>query len=82
MKYEAGQMEEQAILETAAKMCAAARTAPKAKGLDRIVTLVLTGAEKTLSPTKCTKWQTANLGTRLPHFTVTRKTCAPPPQWF
>ena len=46
MKYEAGQMEEQAILETAAKMCAAARTAPKAKGLDRIVTLVLTGAEK------------------------------------
>ena len=46
MKYEAGQMEEQAVLETAAKMCAAARTAPKAKGLDRIVTLVLTGEEK------------------------------------
>ena len=46
MKATAQQMEEQAALATAARMCAAARTAPKAKGIDRIVTLVLTGAEK------------------------------------
>ena len=46
MKATAQQMEEQAVLATAARMCAAARTAPKAKGIDRIVTLVLTGAEK------------------------------------
>ncbi len=46
MKYDSMQMEERAVLETAARMCAAARTAPKAKGLDRIVTLVLTGGEK------------------------------------
>ena len=46
MKYDAQQMEEQAVLATAAKMCAAARTAPKAKGLDHIETLVLTGADK------------------------------------
>jgi len=39
-------MEEQAILETAALMCAAARTAPKARGIDNILTLVLTGLEK------------------------------------
>ena len=36
MQYSAQQMEEQAVLAAAAKMCAAARTAPKAKGLDRI----------------------------------------------
>ena len=46
MKYGAKEMEERALLETAARMCAAARTAPKARGLDRLETLVLTGAEK------------------------------------
>ena len=46
MKYDAQQMEEQAVLATAATMCAAARTAPKATGLDHIETLVLTGADK------------------------------------
>lgn len=43
MLYHGQQMEQQAILEVAALMCTAARTAPKAKGLDNIVTLVLTG---------------------------------------
>lgn len=43
MLYHAQQMEQQAILEVASLMCAAARTAPKAKGIDNIVTLVLTG---------------------------------------
>ncbi|MGN0980583.1 MAG: ferredoxin domain-containing protein [Candidatus Avoscillospira sp.] len=46
MLYESKQMEEQAVLQTAAQMCAAARTAPKATGKDQIVTYVLTGAEK------------------------------------
>ncbi|MDO5000892.1 MAG: DUF2148 domain-containing protein [Eubacteriales bacterium] len=39
-------MEEQAVLQTAARMCAAARTAPKAHGKDTILTLVLTGEDK------------------------------------
>ena len=46
MIYESNKMEEQAVLQTAAKMCAAARTAPKSRGMDSIVTLVLTGQEK------------------------------------
>lgn len=45
MLYQSKEMEEKAALETAALMCAAARTAPKAKGMDNIVTLVLTGDE-------------------------------------
>ena len=46
MIYQSNQMEETALLATAAAMCAAARTAPKGKGIDTIETLVLTGAEK------------------------------------
>ncbi len=46
MIYHSKQMEESALLATAAAMCAAARTAPKGKGIDTIETLVLTGEEK------------------------------------
>jgi uncharacterized ferredoxin-like protein len=46
MMYSSEQMEEKAIINTASRMCAAARTAPKARGNDNIITLVLTGAEK------------------------------------
>lgn len=46
MIFQASIMEEQAILQTAARMCAAARTAPKANGEDTIRTLVLTGEDK------------------------------------
>ena len=46
MIYQSQQMEEQAVLNTAAQMCTAARTAPKATGKDVIYTLVLTGEEK------------------------------------
>lgn len=46
MIYQSKQMEEQAVLATAAQMCAAARTAPKAIGKDVIHTLVLTGEDK------------------------------------
>ncbi len=46
MIYQSGNMEEQAVLNTAAKMCAAARTAPKAHGKDTVYTIVLTGDDK------------------------------------
>ena len=46
MLYTSGEMEQQAVLNTAAKLCAAARTAPKAHGKDTIRTLVLTGEDK------------------------------------
>ena len=46
MLYISEEMETRAALEAAAKVCAAARTAPKAKGVDRIHTLTLTGADK------------------------------------
>lgn len=45
MLYNAKQLEEKAVLDVAGLMCAAARTAPKTKGVDNIVTLVLTGEE-------------------------------------
>lgn len=46
MIYSEKDMEEKAVLEIASLMCAAARTAPKTKGVDNIYTLVLTGKEK------------------------------------
>ncbi|MGN0135166.1 ferredoxin domain-containing protein [Anaerotignum sp.] len=46
MRYESRELEERSVMMTAAKMCAAARTAPKGRGIDRIETLVLTGEEK------------------------------------
>lgn len=45
MLYQSNEMEQKAILDAAAQICAAARTAPKAKGMDNIVTLVLTGED-------------------------------------
>lgn len=46
MVYNAEDMEMRATLEAAARVCAAARTAPKARGIDTIHTLTLTGADK------------------------------------
>ena len=46
MLIEGKQAERDAVLETAKRMCAAARTAPKAKGIDHILTGILTGEEK------------------------------------
>lgn len=43
MVYESKDMEMRAALATAARMCAAARTAPKGHGMDTLRTLVLTG---------------------------------------
>ena len=46
MMIESRQAEEAAVLAAAEAMCAAARTAPKACGIDRLDTAILTGAEK------------------------------------
>lgn len=46
MLYKSDYLEEQAVLQVIAKMCAAARTAPKAYGKDTLHTFVLTGEEK------------------------------------
>jgi len=46
MIYESTDLERDAVLDAARRMCAAARTAPKAKGIDRIATMVLTGEDK------------------------------------
>ena len=46
MKYASDDMEMRAALNAAAQICAAARTAPKARGVDVIRTLVLTDADK------------------------------------
>jgi len=40
------EMEQKAVEEVAALMCAAARTAPKGKGVDNLATLVVTGEDK------------------------------------
>lgn len=46
MIYSSKDMESRAALDTAAKICAAARTAPKTRGMDGLVTCVLTGEDK------------------------------------
>ena len=46
MLYDSKSLEERAALDAARRMCAAARTAPKARGIDHISTLVVTGADK------------------------------------
>lgn len=46
MLYKSDYLEEQAVLHVTTKMCAAARTAPKAHGKDTLHTFVLTGEEK------------------------------------
>ena len=46
MIHTSAEMEMRAVLDAAARICAAARTAPKAKGLDNVVTLTLTDSDK------------------------------------
>ncbi|MCD8223601.1 MAG: DUF2148 domain-containing protein [Clostridiales bacterium] len=46
MIHNSSDMEMQAVLQTAARMCASARTAPKAHGKDTLHTMVLTGEDK------------------------------------
>ena len=46
MIYSSEDMQTRAVLDTAARMCAAARTAPKTRGMDGLVTCVVTGEDK------------------------------------
>lgn len=46
MFYNSEEIERRAVLDAAARVCAAARTAPKACGVDNIHTAVLTDADK------------------------------------
>ena len=46
MKTDGTNMERDGLLEAARRICIAARTAPKGKGADNLVTMVLTGTEK------------------------------------
>ena len=46
LKIESLQAEEAAVLAAAQAMCAAARTAPKACGIDKLDSAIITGAEK------------------------------------
>ena len=46
MKFESNKLEEEGLLAVARQICVAARTAPKGKGIDNLVSCVLTGQEK------------------------------------
>ena len=46
MIYSSEDMQTRAVLDTAARICAAARTAPKTRGMDGLVTCVVTGEDK------------------------------------
>lgn len=46
MRVKSKEMEERAALQVAELMCLAARTAPKGRGVDNLVTLVVTGRDK------------------------------------
>ncbi|MCJ7855660.1 DUF2148 domain-containing protein [Lachnospiraceae bacterium NSJ-143] len=65
MLYESSYLEEKAVLQTAARMCAAARTAPKAHGKDTVHTLVLTGEEKEQLAQKMEAIGTREMGAKM-----------------
>lgn len=65
MLYESDYLEEQAALHTAEKMCAAARTAPKAHGKDTMHTLVLTGDEKEQLAKKMEEFGSREMGDKM-----------------
>lgn len=60
MFIESKTAEEQAVINTAYAICAAARTAPKACGIDRIATAVLTCADKDAVSAKMRSLSTEN----------------------
>lgn len=47
MLYSSQEIEARAVVQIAEMMCAAARTAPKARGVDNLVTTIVDGEEKT-----------------------------------
>lgn len=69
MIYSSSEMEMSAVLDTAQLMCAAARTAPKTRGIDKITTLVLTGAELLALADKMEEIDIRKNGENRTHFT-------------
>lgn len=66
MLYKSDYLEEQAVLQTAERMCAAARTAPKAHGRDTLHTFVLTGEDKEALAQKMEEVGTREIGDKMP----------------
>lgn len=66
MRHESGEMEMQAVMQTAARMCAAARTAPKGHGRDTLHTLVLTGEDKEALARKMEEVGLREMGDEMP----------------
>ena len=66
MLYQGKELEINAVLQTAVRMCAAARTAPKAHGKDTLHTLVLTGEEKELLAQKMEEVGLREMGDEMP----------------
>ncbi|MDO5444131.1 MAG: DUF2148 domain-containing protein [Eubacteriales bacterium] len=69
MKYESEQIECSAALAAAQLMCAAARTAPKTRGIDKIETLILTGEDLSALADKMEEIDERSNGTNRTHFT-------------
>ena len=66
MRYESQEMEQRAALQTAARMCAAARTAPKGHGKDTLHTYVLTGEDKEVLAAKMEQVGLREMGEEMP----------------
>lgn len=69
MVYSSKEMEEKAVLDTAQLMCAAARTAPKTRGIDCIETVVLTGEDLLALADKMEEIDERKNGANRTHFT-------------
>ncbi len=65
MLYESQFLENQSVLQTAARMCAAARTAPKAHGKDTLHLFVLTENEKESLALKMEEVGTREMGAKM-----------------
>ena len=66
MRYDREAMELQAAMQTAARMCAAARTAPKGHGKDTLHTYVLTGDDKEALARKMEEVGLREMGDEMP----------------
>lgn len=69
MIYTSEQMENSALLDAAQLMCASARTAPKTRGIDKIVTLVVTGDDMLALADKMEEIDERKNGANRTHFT-------------
>ncbi len=68
-------MEMQATMQTAARMCAAARTAPKGHGKDTLHTYVLTGEDKEALACRMEEVGLREMGEKIPTWYGRDATC-------